>query len=500
MPDKKHYFLVVLSFFFGVMGVFAFAPFHLYPIILISLAGFLWIVLRSSPQQAFRRGFSYGLGFFGAGVYWVYISLHLFGGASMLICLLLTALFIAILSLFPACTAGILNKYFPQNTSVKMWLIFPAIWTLTEWVRTWIFTGFPWLLVGYTQTVWPLSNLAPIGGVYFISFVLAHIAGGLVYFIYAPNFRRRNTLTYIACLLIGCGIVSCQQWTHPSGLPIPVTLVQGNVTPSLKWVPNRANSIVQHYLGLSAGHWDNRLVIWPEAALPVSPFQNSAIFGQLDSIAREHNAGLILGVPYPSPDLERSDYNASIALGEASGLYLKRHLVPFGEYFPVENMSRFFLDWLNIPMSQFKAGQLHQMPMSYGDVSIATFICYEIIFPEEVRQRLKNAGFILMMSDDAWFGHSLAQAQHLQIAQMRAIETGRYVASVTNNGQTAIINQKGKVIASLSPYQTGVLESQVRIYSGQTAWTRFGSNLYLSLCILLIFIGRMTAKRFPILV
>jgi apolipoprotein N-acyltransferase len=488
-----------LSFLFGVIAVFAFAPFRLCPLVIVSLAGLLWVFIHSSPKEAFRRGFYYGLGFFGAGVYWVYISLRAFGDAPMVFSLLMTAGFIAVLAIFPAAVGGCMNRHFPVNTSVKLWLVFPAIWTFSEWVRSWVFSGFPWLLAGSSQTILPFSGLAAVAGVYMVSFILAHIAGVIIYLSYATTIQRRNTLVYLVSLLTGCTVLSVHHWTHPTGASFSVSLVQGNITPSLKWQEGAAENTYQHYLQLSQNQWENRLVIWPEAAIPMSLPGAGDKLDEIKKISQEHHAGFITGIPYQTADFA-GDYNAAVAVGEAQGTYFKRHLVPFGEYFPISTISKPLLNWLEIPMSDFKAGARTQQVMSYQHTLISTFICYEVIFPEEVRQSLSKAGVILILSDDAWFGHSLAQAQHVQMAQMRAIETGRYVLSVTNNGITAIINPQGEIVKALPPYQSGVLSGEIMHYSGETPWMRFGSNIYLLICIFSLMIGRITAKRLPILI
>ncbi|MES2204630.1 MAG: apolipoprotein N-acyltransferase [Pseudomonadota bacterium] len=483
-----------LSLFAGIIGVLAFAPFHLYPLMLVSLTGLLWVFIHSTPKQAFRRGFCYGLGFFGAGISWVYVSIHTFGDTPALFAVLLTAFFVAVLALFPALVGLTLNRFYPHNTSFKWWLVFPALWTLFEWVRSWAFTGFPWLLAGSSQTYWPLNSIAPIAGVYMISFVIAQMAGAIMYYRYTEACFRRNTLAYFVALLVACTALSTFHWTHAAGAPIDVSLVQGNITPSLKWQPGEADRSFQHYLNLSEGHWENRLVVWPEAAITIPlPNANDKLM-QLKQLSAQHHAGLIAGIPYESINII-DDYNAAVAVGDAQGMYFKRHLVPFGEYFPMQKISKPLLYWLEIPMSNFKAGSYTQSPITYKNTQLATFICYESIFPEEVRKSASRAGLILTLSDDAWFGHSIAAVQHLQMAQMRAMETGRYVLSVTNNGITAIINPYGKIIKQLPAYQSGVLEGEISRYTGETPWLMYGSNLFLLICLGSLIIGKIREKR-----
>lgn len=494
---KKNALVPILSCFsLGCLGVLAFAPFHFYPLIFISLAGLLLFFGQSSLKQAFYYGYSYGFGFFGLGIYWVYISLSDFGHAPVFLSLLLTLIFIGLLALFPACAAALLNYTFKKNSLFKYGLAFPAIWTLFEWARSWLFTGFPWLLVGNSQTLFPFKSLAAIGSVYMLSFIVAHISGVLLYLKYCSPFNRFKGLIYLLFLIGICASLSFIHWTQPQKKPITVSLIQGNLTPSLKWQPEQAENHYQHYLDLSNRHWDNQLLIWPEAAIPSLIFNESAIFHELEQITEKHKTGFIIGALYADHDaFSPHYYNAAIGLGKAKGLYFKHHLVPFGEYFPLANLTKPILTWLNIPMSDLSAGKLNQDFIHYEDRSISVFICYESIFPDYVRTHALNSDFLLILSDDAWFGQSWAQAQHLQMAQMRAIETGRYVLSTTNNGMTAIIDPEGKMIESIPAYQSGILSSKIESYSGNTPWVKFGPNIYLLICIFSLIIGKILEKR-----
>lgn len=380
---------------------------------------------------------------------------------------------------------------------MKLWLAFPALWTLMEWVRSWLFSGFPWLLAGSSQLYWPLNHLAPVIGTYGISFILAQCAGALIYALYGSHRQRYYVVCYAVMLALICTALGQVSWTKPQPASIRVNLVQGNIPPSIKWQAENEEHALQHYITLSAGHWDNQLVIWPEAAITTPLPYSSLEFNAVYQYAHQHHGGFITGIPYAGVHPHET-YNAAIATSAASGLYFKHHLVPFGEYFPVPGISRHFLGWLHIPMSSFTAGSSEQQPLHYQRAYLATFLCYEIIFPEEVRAAALTSNILLNLSDDAWFGHSFAQAQHLQMMQMRALETGRYVLSVTNTGVTAIISNTGKIVRRLPANESDVLSATVPLYQGNTPWMKYGSNLYLSLCLLSLLIAKIREKKLPL--
>jgi apolipoprotein N-acyltransferase len=487
--------LAILS---GALLTLAFAPFNLSPLALFSPAILLGLWLPVGAGRAFYRGWLFGLGLFSTGVYWVYISIHTFGDAPIWLSLVITLGFINILALFPAGMGYVLNRYFPKLNDTKILCAFPAIWVFLEWIRGFIFTGFPWLTLGYSQIHTPLKGYAPIFSVHGVSLVTlisaALIFNALRYLKPKKNIEiiNQHIFTLAVIWIVGGGL-SFIHWTHPIGAPIQVSLVQGNIPQEIKWSPEALMPTLKQYQQLTAKHWDSKIIIWPEGAIPV-PLQSAQEFIEdTTTTARKYNTTIVSGIPIKANDRE-GYYNAVIATGTGHGVYLKRRLVPFGEYIPFENHLHNLLAILNIPMSDFIVNRKYFPPLEIDGIKISVFICYEIAFPEQVRDGNADVGLTLTVSNDAWFGHSIAQDQHLQIAEMRAVELGRPILFVSNNGITAIINPKGRVQASIPPFETGVLTDKVQPYHGLTPWQHAGLDPCFIIIIFLLFVGIRNRK------
>jgi len=455
----------------GAVSIFGFAPFDFFPLPILALALLFRLWQRStSPRAAAWLGFCFGLGFFLAGVSWVYVSLHDVGGMAAPIALIATLLFCTYLALFPA-LAGFVFRRLANADFFKNALLLAGLWALTEWLRGWLLTGFPWLASGYSQTPpSPLAGYAAVLGVYGIGFLVALIAALL-----AAGWRRKVVWLSIIALLGGGALLRGMDWTQPSGQPLTVSLLQGNVAQSLKWEPERLPLSVDTYTRLAR---DNpaTLTVLPETAIPLffdqiprETLQTLAQHGDvlIGAAARHRDGGYV---------------NGAIAITrEGVASYAKRHLVPFGEYIP-PGFSWFF-DLVRIPMSNFSAGPAVQAPLPIAGQSIAPNICYEDLFGEEILPSLPAATLLINLSNTAWFGDSLAQPQHLQIARMRAMETGRMMLRATNTGITAAIAPDGRVLGQLPPFTTGALRVEAQGYSGATPYTRWGNALALLLAL-----------------
>jgi apolipoprotein N-acyltransferase len=481
----------------GMLLTLSFAPFNLFTLAIISPAILLCTWLKVSRQKAFLRGWLFGLGLFTTGIYWVYISINTYGHASIPLSLFITLGLINIVALFPAITGYLLNRFFPANTWYKMLLAFPAFWVLLEWSRSWILTGFPWLSIGYSQIDSPLSGYAPLFSIYGVS-LAALVSAGLLVEIARKLRHNKNTAAYTNVLLLGViwivgGSFSLVNWTYPYQKPVLVSLVQGNIPQEVKWSPDNLRPTLDRYESLTMPHLDSNIIIWPEGAIPVPLQYATNYINKISEIAKSHKTTFITGIPVKAPK-EAGYYNAVITVGNGNGVYVKNRLVPFGEYTPFASILHQLLTSLDIPMSDFIPGKTLTGPIDAGGIKISTFICYEIAFPEQVNTNRRDINLLLTVSNDAWFGHSIAQAQHLQMAKMRALELGRPLLFVSNDGITAIIDANGKLQDSIPPFTSGVLTGYVQPYDGLTPWQQ--TRLYPLLAMLIIMLIKAFQLRY----
>jgi apolipoprotein N-acyltransferase len=470
----------------GAAGVLGFAPFELFPLPIVSLALLfrLWRQAQA-PRRAAWLGFCWGLGFFLAGVSWVYVSLHDVGGMAAPIALVATLLFCAYLALFPALVGYAFHRLASADFSWRDVLSLAGLWVASEWLRGTLLTGFPWLALGYSQTPpSPLAGYAAVLGVYGVTGLAALVAAALAL---AP--RRRASWLLVAALLGGGALLRGMDWTQPAGAPFSVSLLQGNIPQSLKWVPERLPMSIEAYTRLARDNPAD-LVVLPETALPLffdqvprEVWQALTVHGDaLVGIAVRHREG---GYVNGAVALAGATVPPAPTSAGAIQSYAKRHLVPFGEYVPPG--FAWFFDLVRIPMSNFSAGPSRQPPLAVAgqpDVKIAPNICYEDLFGAEILQALPAATLLINLSNTAWFGDSLAQPQHLQIARLRALETGRMMLRATNTGITAAIAPDGRVFGALSPFTAGALRVEAQGFAGLTPYARWGDlpALLLAIC------------------
>lgn len=463
----------------GAALPFAFAPFDLFPLAVIAPALLLWLWLDLPPRRAFRLGYGFGLGMFGVGVNWVFVSMYEFGGVGLPLSLFLTTLFVLFLALFPGLLGYCLARFFNDSgaafSALRLALIFPAAWALFEWIRGWFFTGFPWLNLGYSQLDSPLAGLAPLIGVYGVSLAVVLTAGWLVLVLRAEN-RRARAMWGVAVLgLWGLGAaLHSLSWTQPTGAPLRVTLLQGDIPQDLKWLYELREPTIELYSKLTREHWDSQLIIWPESALPTLYHESAEILDAFEKEARQHGTDLLVGVIYDDQNTGRY-YNSMVSVGSSRQFYHKHHLVPFTEYLPLQSVLGGIVDFMQVPMSDFSAGPAVQAPLAVAGHKAGISICYEDAFGEEVIRALPDATLLVNVSNDAWFGHSIAPQQHLQIARMRALETGRPLLRATNTGVTAIVDAGGKVQTVAPQFEVAALTGEVQPMQGMTPYGRYGN-------------------------
>jgi apolipoprotein N-acyltransferase len=485
----------VIAIIAGTLLPIAFAPYGLFPLAIISPLILLFIFHKQTPKQAFWHGFSYGLGMFGVGVSWVFVSIYYYGNPNFFVAVPITALFVMVLALFPAFNGFLLNRFFPNENLSRLVIAFPASWALIEWIRSWIFSGFPWLLLGQSQTNSPLHGFAPIVGVYGVSFIIILSAGLL--FTAITNQKRILSVSLLAIIWLSGFCSGFIQWTKPMSDAITVSLVQGNIPMSTKWSADMAISSLLDYQKLSGPYWKSQIIVWPETAITLLPNDAISYLENLDRIGNKNNTALITGIPIPvGAGDENYFYNSVILLGKGHGHYFKRHLVPFGEYVPLREIMGNFMQFFNFPMSDFVSGPREQELLKTANIKIAPYICYEIAFPSIVRTDLPAANLLVTLSNDSWFGKSYAMYQQRQIAQFAALSTGRYLLSSSNSGQTAIINSHGEVLATAPIDEKTTLEGSVYGMTGNTPWILIGDGPYLIMfSLLIIFVWRRHCKK-----
>lgn len=471
----------------------AFAPFDLFPLAFLVPALLFHLWRDGSAARAAWRGFLFGLGMFGVGVSWVYVSLHNFGHMLAPLAALATFLFVVILALYPALLGFIQARWLDRQRPMHVLLALPALWVLFEWIRSWFLSGFPWLNLGYSQSDTWLVGVASWVGVYGVSFMVAIVSGLLAQSLRTPENFLRRYLPALIVIFLGGWLAGKVEWTEPVGAPLPVALVQGNVPLELKWQPAYRATVLERYRSLSDQAGDAELIVWPEAAIPA----------QLDEIdpayladLKRRNADFLIGV-VERDQTTRQYYNSVVSLGRGAGLYRKQHLVPFGEFLPFPALFRWLLDSLHIPMSDFSSGTADQPPLTAAGQKIGVSVCYEDAFGEEIIRALPQATLLVNVSEDAWFGDSLAPHQRLQIARLRALEAGRPMLRAANTGPSAAIDHHGKVVARSPQFEMAVLRTVVQPRQGDTLYARYGNAPILGFVGLLLVFAAWRGRHTP---
>ncbi len=469
--------LLLLSLAAGALAVAGFAPFKWWPLPVLSLALLFALLVRiSSSRAGFLIGLAWGLGFFIAGVSWIFVSLSVYGGMATWLAALATFLFCAVLALFPA-AVGALQARWRIAPALRLLLLMPLLWGTAEWVRGWFFTGFPWLGIGYSQVpLSPLAGYAPLIGVYGVSFLSALIAALLAWSVTTRDHVPKRIWALVAIVTLGIGgqILRGINWTTPDGVPTTVALLQGNVPQDMKWQPEKTRATLESYARMAAAS-PAQLIVLPETALPLFESDLPDFYRDgLSSLGKKNGGDVLIGLPTGSP--YGAYYNSVVSLGTApSQRYHKVHLVPFGEFIPLKTVWGWVIKVLHIPLSDFARGASDQRPLAIGGQRVATNICYEDAFGEEIIRQLPEASVLVNVSNLAWFGDSFAPWQHTQMSQMRALETGRMMLRATNTGVTAIIDAKGHILAALPLFQPGSLSGKIQGYAGSTPYVRWGN-------------------------
>ena len=472
----------------GSLLTLAYAPFSFWFVTFLSLTSFIFLLSNSMPKQGFKLGFAFGLGWFGAGVSWVHVSIADFGGIPLIGSITLMLLLSAYLALFPALSCYLISKYFTH----KLWpMALPFIWLLIEWLRSWFLTGFPWLSLGYSQLQGPLAGWFPVIGEFGVSGLIVLICSALAIWLAEKKWLPSSII--VTVLFVSGLALNQYHWAKPTGESARIAMVQGNIEQALRWTPEQDQPTMDKYKNMTADHWYNDVIIWPEAAIPKLEPIAEEYLSEMDNLAAQTNTGLITGIVNYNFETKEA-YNNLIGLGQrhqddkdegnkARGHYryfhanrfAKHHLLPIGEFIPLEDWIRGLAPIFDLPMSSFSRGDYQQANLEAKGYHFAPAICFEIAFPRQISANLYyNTDFIITVSNDAWFGGSHGPAQHLEIAQARAKEFGLPVLRATNNGITAFIDHQGQIQSRLPQFEAAVLSDAIQQVKGYTPYRSFG--------------------------
>ena len=478
----------LLVFFCGMVLVTAFAPLRWYGLAIPCLVVLLF-AWQAQKRSAALAGLAFGSGQFMAGVSWVYVSLERFGGMAPALAVFAVVIFVSYLAFFPA-LAGYGFQYFHRrfnfNRSTMAMVFFPVLWVIQETMRSWLLGGFPWLIIGYSQTESWLAAYTAILGVYGLSWLCA-LSAALIWLIMSANIRQKLlAVALLACIWSTAWMLQQKQWVQVQGEPIRIALVQGNIALAEKWNPENLEQILDRYLAASESLPDPDLVVWPEASIPT---YRDILPPEFLRRIRDHSAAFLFGlierqVVSTAAGTATHFYNGvQFINGEYEAMYRKRHLVPFGEFLPLQPVFNWLLDYLNIPMSDFSSWQGEQAVMQVNDSRLGISICYEDAFQRDILPSLPHSNLLVNVSEDAWFGDSLAPHQRIQMAQIRAQETGRPMIRAANTGVSAIIDSRGHITAGTEQFIATVLQGKVQPMTGSTPFVRYGNFLLLVLAL-----------------
>ncbi len=510
----------------GAFQTLSLAPFGFW---LLGPISILIIVLSTkalnAPSTSFRGffyGWIFGLGLFGSGASWVYVSINTYGYAPPILAGSLTLLFVAGLALFPALSLFIYGRLKTSSKTGNA-LLFSACWVLGDLFRTYFLTGFPWLFLGYAHLETPLAGWIPVIGVYGLTAIT--VASGIaLYFIasllmkalpfitsgkiqrkknkFRSHYHPKKTafkLSFIFLLslfwLSGPSL-NAIQWTTALNDELSVAVIQTNIPQEDKWKRSQRHKTLTLLEEMTAQAWGSDLILWPETAIPLLYDQALPFIERIGDEAKSNNSNIISGLPFRRIDAENKSqilHNSIASFGQGEGIYHKQKLVPFGEYVPLQELLRGLIAFFDLPMSDFRTGTEDQTPLRSFDYHVAPFICYEVVYPDFVRQHSKDSEFLLTISNDSWFGKSIGPLQHLEMAQMRAAENQRYMIRGTNNGISAVIDEQGQVIDQTAQFVRETLYSKIKLFQGETPFMHYGTwpvGLLSAFCVLFSFIQR----------
>ena len=480
-----------LALICGVIFSFGFAPFDLWLISVLSVAVLVGLLNKSSNKEAFLLGYAFGFGMWLSGISWLYVSIHYHGNVGIIGSSLIILIFISILSLYSGFLFLLNNVLESLSPKKIIFLTLPIAWTLLEFLRSYLFTGFPWLISGTMLADTFIDGYTPIIGAQGNSFFLI-LLSVLVYKLYENITENRSALllsTFSLLILMPSYFLKTVEWTSAEN-KIQVSLYQPNLTLEDKWSQFgiiKSQGMIEKSIEDAN---DGDLIVFPETALILSEKDNQPFMNRIKSKSSEKNITLITGI------LEREDNyrvrNRLQTLGTMEDVYDKVKLVPFGEFIPLEKYLGSFLDIIGLNLTNTLPGEAVKS-IETGKLRISPSICYEIAFDEHIRKTAKDSNILLTVSNDTWFGKSIGPIQHLEIAQNRAIEHKKPLIRATNSGISAYVSKNGEIIESQTYFEDKTLTRNITLYSGHTFYSKYG-NLPL-LIFLILYVSFMSFKK-----
>ena len=477
-----------ILFVLGCLMTTAFAPFGLSLLVPVVLLPLLYVWLSVSPRDAGWLSFWFGFGLFLSGTYWIYISVVIFGEAPAWIALILMLGLVLIMSAY-FFAAGWLISRLARGEPWLLLVVAPATWVFIEWLRGWVLTGFPWLAVGYSQADALLAGWAPVLGVYGVSFMALLATTAILVSIMTEGRQRIVALAIVVLPLLSGGVLKIIEWTEPTGSPVRSTIVQAGISQAEKWLPERLRPTLEFYRDAATRATDSELVVWPEVAVPSLDDRVEPYIQALQEDTRNTRQSIVFGI------LERDEsrgevkiYNSVMLVsGDRRQSYRKRHLVPFGEYFPVPPSVREWMRMMSLPHNDLAAGDdVQPLLEAANGEKLAVAICYEDAYGAEQLYAMPDASILINVSNDAWFGDSIAPHQHLEIARMRSLEVGRAAIRATNTGISAFISHTGKVLDAGAQFEPVTMTMDVQPRQGSTPYARTGNLPIVGLCLLVM--------------
>jgi apolipoprotein N-acyltransferase len=493
LPNWLQFTIALLA---GCLVPFSFAPFNIWPLGILALCIFALLINNQPLKTIWWRSWWFAVGMYGIGVSWIYVSISGFGSAPAPLAAFLVIVFVFSMAAFFSLPFYAFGRWFSCH-KLSLLVAFPATWVISEWLRTWLLTGFPWLFLGYSDLTNWLSGWAPVVGVMGLSLLSALTASLFAQIIYRPKISRSLVLSCVTVVGIwGAGFALQKiEWTQVASLPTSIAIVQPNINQEDKWQTDFRDITLDVLRTKTEPLWGHKIIIWPEAAITRVYSDALPFLNEMNRKASDSESGLITGIIFDDQEKELY-YNSVATFGKAIGIHHKRRLVPFGEYVPIEAL-RNLIEFFNLPTSIISLGPEEQHGLKVDDLMIAPSVCYEVAFPDLIAKNAVDSQLLISISNLGWFGDSLGRHQFMQMAQMRALETQHYYAYSTNNGPSAIFDRKGNITAQTKAFEQTALSSEIYAVDGSTPFMRFGSLPIVILSFLGLILLQIFGKKNP---